>query len=190
MEYLIRPQQFLKKAKAFDSLLVPLFYILAASLLFTVASFIRPGYGGGMMNLSSFDTTAFAMIFVFLAAVGLFFSYIYHLIYSTLGGKGRFIHGLAVAGYSFLLASFGYLLGIVLLLIASSGGIFALIGTVLFILSVSSFSILALSSLYLGAKELYAADSVTALAGLAIMFLILFSMSVVGMSMLSMSMVY
>ncbi len=190
MEYLIRPQQFLKKAKAFDSPAVPFLYLLAASLIFTVASFIRPGYGGGMMGLSLSDLTAFAVVLVFLAAVGLFFSYIYHLIYSTLGGKGRFMHGLAVVGYSFLLVSFGYLLGNLFLLIASPGGILALIGTVLFILSVSSFSVLAMSSLYLGAKELYAADSVTALAGLAFMFLVVFSFFVVGMSMLPMSMVY
>ncbi|MBI2675769.1 MAG: YIP1 family protein [Candidatus Aenigmarchaeota archaeon] len=165
MEYLLNPQEFFKRAKANKSLINSVVYLIVGAVLVNLSMAVTASkYSPFLSQLFSAGSLALLILTFF---GGLLFSYIFQLTFTALGGKGRFMHGLTAIGYSLMLVSIALFLSSLFSLIPLVYGI--PFGALLSLIAILIFGVLAFSSLYVGAKELFGVDMITAFVGVSVM---------------------
>ncbi len=180
MEYYLNPQEFFKKTKGNKDIFGSLVYLLAGSLLFCIGTAVN----SGSPFLEALFSTANIILFLLLFFGGVFLSYLFHLTFVSLGGKGKFMHGLTTVGYSTLMASVGFFLFSIFIYVANfleTGSFLTGLFLILSVASMAVFGVIAYASLYVGSKELFGVDMLTAFVGVSIITGILFVIAWMGM---------
>lgn len=156
-QLLFNPTSEILKAKKEKNLNSTLIILLIESILIGLAAYI--------LSTKTLAQPLLAILVVFLyLASKLFYGFLIQIVFTVLGGKGKYFEGLTSIVYAMFPIASSFFVSSILVLIHP-------VGVLLSIIILLIFSVMGVSTFYRGVKELFNVDMIVAWIGISILVL-------------------